>query len=46
MNNNQKNLTGPGLEKQYDSGGKMKNTPLSHMVDIKMTLMSTMNQKG
>lgn len=45
MNNNQKNLTGSGLEKQYDSGGKMENTPLSHMVDIKMTLMSTMNQR-
>lgn len=45
MNNNQKNLTGTGLEIQYDSAGNMENTPLSHMVDKKMTLKSMMSQR-
>lgn len=45
MNNNQKNLSGIGLEKYYDSGGNMENTPLSHVVGIKMRLKSMINQR-
>lgn len=45
MNNNQKNLYDIGLEKQYDSGGNIETTPLSHMVDIKMTLKSMISQR-
>lgn len=45
MNNDQKNLTGIELERQYDSGGNMENSPLSHIVDIKMTLKSMISQR-